>query len=152
MMDKVLLENIKEGMTQLIQKAKIVTSSVKVSSVLPWTKRADCEHVAEVNNTLRETCDEMNVTFVNQHVNFTFRNGEFDTALSRKTDCTCQTAEWIDYCLTCHSLRRRVTSTHNNIVRRIHSGQRTMTTQTTRERTMPGELSNAVDIPNNDAR
>ena len=26
----------------------------------------------------------------------------------------------------CHSLRRRVTSTHNNIVRRIHSGQRTI--------------------------
>ena len=44
-MDKVPLENIKEGLTQLLQKAKIVTSSVKVSSVLPWTKRADCEHV-----------------------------------------------------------------------------------------------------------
>ena len=52
-MDKVPLENIKEGMTQLLQKAKIVTSSVKVSSALPWTKRADYEHVAEVNNTLR---------------------------------------------------------------------------------------------------
>ena len=73
-MDKVPLENIKEGMTQLI----------KVSSVLPWTKRADYEHVAEVNNTLRETCDEMNVTFVNQHVNFTFRNGEVDTAAFQK--------------------------------------------------------------------
>ena len=62
---------LKEGAEKLLRKAKSMAPSVTLSSVLP---------LAEVNNVLRSVCDELDVKFVDQNANFTFRNGDADAA------------------------------------------------------------------------
>ena len=78
--DHVPTTQLKEGAEKLLRKAKSVAPSVTFSSVLPYLKKADPGHLAEVNNILRSVCDELDVKFVDQNANFTFRNGDADAA------------------------------------------------------------------------
>ena len=63
-----------------MQKAKTVTPSVTVSSVLPCSKGANPEQLAEVDSAIKHVCDDMNVICVNHESNLTFRNGDVDTS------------------------------------------------------------------------
>ena len=63
-----------------MHKAKTVTLSVIVSSVLPCSKGAHPEQLAEVNSAIKHVCDDMNVIFVDHESNLTFRNGDVDTS------------------------------------------------------------------------
>ena len=71
---------IKEKIELLVQKAKTVTPSVTVSSVLPCSKGANPEQLAEFNSAIKHVCDDMNVIFVDHESNLTFRNGDVDTS------------------------------------------------------------------------
>ena len=71
---------IKENMELLVKKAKTVTLSVIVSRVLPCSKGAHPEQLAEVNTAIKHVCDDMNVIFVDHESNLTFRNGDVDTS------------------------------------------------------------------------
>ena len=55
-----------------------------MSSVLPSKRRADPQRVAEVNDQIIATLDEIYVTFVDNDANFTFRNGAVDSASFQK--------------------------------------------------------------------
>ena len=79
-MGNVPANEIKENMELLVQKAKTVTPSVTVSSVLPCSKGANPEQLAEVNSAITHLCDDMNVIFVDHESNLTFRNGDGDTS------------------------------------------------------------------------
>ena len=63
-----------------MQKAKTVTPSVTVSSVLPCSKGANPEQLAEVNDAIKLVCDDMDIIFVDHESNLTFRNGNVDTS------------------------------------------------------------------------
>ena len=73
-------------MELLVQKAKTVTPSVTVSSVLPCSKGANPEQLAEVNTAIKHVCDDMNVIFVDHDSNLTFRNGSADTSAFHADD------------------------------------------------------------------
>ena len=79
-MGNVPANEIKEKMELLVQIAKTVTLSVTVSSVLPCSKGANPEQLAEVNSAIKHVCDDMNVIFVDHESNLTFRNGDVDTS------------------------------------------------------------------------
>ena len=79
-MENVPANEIKEKMELLVQKAKTVTPSVTVSSVLPCSKGANPQQLAEVNSAIKHVCDDMNVIFVDHESNLTFRNGDVDTS------------------------------------------------------------------------
>ena len=83
-MDKVPTAKLKADIKTLIVKANTVSPSVTVSSVLPILKRHDPEQLADINDAIRATCDETSVKFVDNEVNFTFRNGDVDAAAFRK--------------------------------------------------------------------
>ena len=83
-MDKVPTAKLKADIKTLIVKAKTVSPSVTVSSVLPILKRHDPEQLADINDAIRATCDETGVKFVDNEVNFTFRNCDVDAAAFRK--------------------------------------------------------------------
>ena len=72
--DKVPVDRIREKLTALVTKAKAKAPAVTVSSGVPVLKRADAEFVAEVNRQMRTTCDELNVKFVDNDANFTFKD------------------------------------------------------------------------------
>ena len=79
-MGNVPAHEIKENIEILVQKAKTVTPSVTVSSVLPCSKGANPEQLAEVNSAIKQVCDDMNVIFVDHESNLTFRNRDVDTS------------------------------------------------------------------------
>ena len=79
-MENVPANEIKAKMELLVQKAKTVTPSVTVSSVLPCSKGANPQQLAEVNSAIKHVCDDMNVIFVDHESNLTFRNGDVDTS------------------------------------------------------------------------
>ena len=79
-MENVPANEIKEKMELLVQKAKTATPSVTVSSVLPCSKGANPQQLAEVNSAIKHVCDDMNVIFVDHESNLTFRNGDVDTS------------------------------------------------------------------------
>ena len=79
-MGNVPANEIKDKMELLVQKAKTVTPSVTVSSVLPCSKGANPGQLAEVNIAIKHVCDDMNVIFVDDESNLTFRNGDVDTS------------------------------------------------------------------------
>jgi lysophospholipase L1-like esterase len=72
--------NIKENVAQLLRKAKTLTPTITVSSVLPSKRRANPDRRADVNMKMKETCNEVDVKFVDNDANFTFRNGAADDA------------------------------------------------------------------------
>ena len=73
-------EHIKENIAQLLRKAKTVTPTITVSSVLPSKRRANPDRRAEVNMKVKEACNEVDVKFIDNDANFTFRNGAADDA------------------------------------------------------------------------
>lgn len=79
-MSEMNVADIKENIAQLLRKAKTVTPTVTVSSVLPSKHLANPERCADVNSQVRTTCNEIDVTFVDNDANFTFRNGAADVA------------------------------------------------------------------------
>ena len=80
LMGNVPTQEFQEKMEVLVQKAKTVTPSVTVNSVLPCSKGANPEQLAEVNSAIKHVCDDMNVIFVDHESNVTFRNGDVDTS------------------------------------------------------------------------
>ena len=79
-MGNVPAKEIKDNLELLVQKAKTVTPSVTVISVLPCSKGANPGQFAEVNIAIKHVCDDMNVIFVDDESNLTFRNGDVDTS------------------------------------------------------------------------
>ncbi|KAK2147514.1 hypothetical protein NP493_3435g00012 [Ridgeia piscesae] len=65
--------NIKENIAQLLRKAKTLTPTITVSSVLPSKRRANPDRRADVNMKMKEACNEVDVKFVDNDANFTFR-------------------------------------------------------------------------------
>ena len=78
LMGNVPTQEFKEIMEVIVQKSKTVTPSVTVSSVLPCSKGANPEQLADVNSAIKHVCDDMNVMFVDHESNLTFRNGDVD--------------------------------------------------------------------------
>ena len=76
----VSVANIKENIAQLLRKAKTLTPTIPVSSVLPSKRRANPDRRADVNMKMKEACNEVDVKFVDNDANFTFRNGAADDA------------------------------------------------------------------------
>ncbi|KAK2171755.1 hypothetical protein NP493_1029g02017 [Ridgeia piscesae] len=72
--------NIKENIAQLLRKAKTLTPTISVSSVLPSKHRANPDRRADVNVKMKEACNEVDVKFVDNDANFTFWNGAADDA------------------------------------------------------------------------
>ncbi|KAK2186520.1 hypothetical protein NP493_197g01046 [Ridgeia piscesae] len=72
--------NIKENIAQLLRKAKTLTPTITVSSVLSSKRRANPDRRADVNMKMKEACKEVDVKFVDNDANFTFRNGAADDA------------------------------------------------------------------------
>ena len=105
-MENVPANEIKEKMELLVHKAKTVTPSVTVNSVLPCSKRANPEQLDEVNSAIKHVCDDMNVIFVDHECNLTFRNGEVDTSAFHADGITCLRAVWTECCRICHSPSR----------------------------------------------
>ena len=70
--------NTKENIAQLLRKAKTLTPTITVSSVLPSKRRANPDRRADVNMKMKEACNEVDVKFVDNDANFTFRNGAAD--------------------------------------------------------------------------
>ena len=80
MTEDVPTEKIQVDFKALLRKAQAVTSDITVSSVLPVNKGNGVYlgRLIEVNDQLKSTCDEMDVKFVDNDANFTFRNGTVD--------------------------------------------------------------------------
>ena len=80
MTEDVPTEKIQVDFKALLRKAQAVTSEITVISVLPVNKG----NGVYLNDQLKSTCDEMDVKFVDNDTNFTFRNGTVDfTTLDR---------------------------------------------------------------------
>ena len=71
---------INDEVGKLLQKAKSVTQCVKISSILPSKITANSERLSDLNTKVRSTCVDNDVVFVDNDVNFTFRNGAVDDA------------------------------------------------------------------------
>ena len=82
MTEDVPAEKIQVDFKALLRKARAVTSEITVSSVLPVIKgnAVNLGRLIEVNDQLKSTCDELDVKFVDNDTNFTFRNGTVDFA------------------------------------------------------------------------
>ena len=82
MTEDVPAEKIQVDFEALLRKAQTVTSEITVSSVLPVIKGnvVNLGRLIEVNDQLKSTCDELEVKFVDNDTNFTFRNGTVDFA------------------------------------------------------------------------
>ena len=63
-----------------------MTPSVTVSSVLPCSKGANPEQLAEVNNAIKHVCNDMNVTFLDHQSNLTYKNGDVDASAFHADD------------------------------------------------------------------
>ena len=82
MTEDIPVEQIQVDFEVLLRKAKAVTSEITVSSVLPVIRDNAIKlgRLIEVNERLKATCDELEVKFVDNDANFTFRNGMVDFA------------------------------------------------------------------------
>ena len=76
----VSVANIKENIAQLLRRAKTLTPTITMSSVLPSKRRANPDRRADVNMKVKKACNEVDVKFVDNDANFTFRNGAADDA------------------------------------------------------------------------
>ena len=74
------LDDINDGFCRLIDTARAAANAVYVCSVLPTTDNEYNERREKVNGMTRETCEEKNATFVNNDLNFTYRDGSCDEA------------------------------------------------------------------------
>ena len=68
-------DDISNEVSRLLRTAQSVAPSVRLSSVIPTTRRTDVQRRNTLNDQLRTTCEENNATFVDNDNNFTFRNG-----------------------------------------------------------------------------
>ena len=74
-------DDVSNEVSRLLRTAKSVAPSVKLSRVIPTTRRTtDIQRRNTLNDQLRATCEENNATFVDNDNNFTFRNGAVDNA------------------------------------------------------------------------
>ena len=71
---------INDKVEKLLQKAKSVTQCVKMSIIIPSKNTANSERLSDLNPKVRSTCVDNDVVFVDNDVNFTFRNGAVDDA------------------------------------------------------------------------
>ena len=82
MTEDIPVEQIQVDFEVLLRKAKAVTSEITVSSVLPVIRDNAIKlgRLIEVNERLKATCGELEVKFIDNDANFTFRNGMVDFA------------------------------------------------------------------------
>ena len=73
-------DQINDDVDKLLQRAKSVTQCVKMSSILPSKNATNSERLSNLNAKVRSTCVDHDVVFVDNDVNFTFRNGAIDDA------------------------------------------------------------------------
>ena len=78
--DATSLDDINDGFCRLIDTARAAANTVYVCSVLPTTGNKYNDRREKVNEMTRETCEEKNATFVNNDLNFTYRDGYCDEA------------------------------------------------------------------------
>ena len=71
---------INDEVERLLQKAKSVTQCVKINSILPSKNTANSERLSDLNTKVRSTCVDHDVVFVDNDVNFKFRNGAVNDA------------------------------------------------------------------------
>ena len=62
------------------QFARLVPQCVKMSSILPSKNAPNSERLSDLNTKVRSTCVDHDVLFIDNDVNFTFRNGAVDDA------------------------------------------------------------------------
>ena len=74
------LADINDGFCRLIDTAKAAANTVYVRSVLPTIDNKNNERREKANEMIRATCEEKNATFVNNDLNFTYRDGSCDEA------------------------------------------------------------------------
>ena len=74
------LDDINDGFCRLIDTVKAAANTVYVCSILPTSNNKNNERREKVNEMIRETCEEKNATFVNNDLNFTYRDGSCDEA------------------------------------------------------------------------
>ena len=82
MTEDVPAEKIQVDFEALLRKAQAVTSEITASDVLPVITGNEIKlgRLIEVNDRLKSTCGELDVKFVDNDTNFTFRNGTVDFA------------------------------------------------------------------------
>ena len=71
---------INDEVEKLLQKAKSVTQCGKMSSLLSSKNTPNSERLSHLNMKVTSTCVDHDVLFVDNDVNFTFRNGAVDDA------------------------------------------------------------------------
>ena len=74
------LDDINDGFCRLIDTARAAANTVYVCIVLPTTDNKYNERREKGNEMIRETCEEKNATFVNNDLNFKYRDGFYDEA------------------------------------------------------------------------
>ena len=77
-------DQINDDVEKLLQKAKSVTQCVKMSSILPSKNATNSERLSNLNAKVRSTCVDHDVVFIDNDVNFTFRNGAVDDAVFQR--------------------------------------------------------------------
>ena len=72
------LDEINDGFSRKIDTAKTAVNTVYVCSVLPTSANKNNERRERANEMIRATCEVKNAKFINNDLNFTYRNGSCD--------------------------------------------------------------------------
>ena len=71
------LEQLSHDFDTMVAKAKSIANTIKISSVIPSTDDLN-ERCERFNHWMRDKCREATVTFVDNDINFVFRDGSRD--------------------------------------------------------------------------
>ena len=74
------LDEINDGFSRMIDTAKTAANTVYVCSVLPTSANKNDERRERANEMIRATCEVKNAKFINNDLNFTYRDGSCDEA------------------------------------------------------------------------
>ena len=98
------LDEINDGFSRMIDTAKTAANTVYVCSVLSTSANKNDERRERVNEMIRATCEVKNAKFINNDLNFTYRDGSCDEAAFAKTAYTSRRMDSLNYCRTFHYL------------------------------------------------
>ena len=74
------LDEINDGFIRMIDTAKTAANTVYVCSVRPTSANKNDERRERANEMIRATCEVKNAKFINNDLNFTYRDGSCDEA------------------------------------------------------------------------
>ena len=80
------LDNINDEFSRMIDTAKTAANTVYVCSVLPTSVNKNDERRERANEMIRATCEVKKAKFINNDLNFTYRDGSSDEAAFVKYD------------------------------------------------------------------